>query len=131
MRTAFAGPIFSECGLLHTFGKIQERQSCRHVSVRSTSGNPAGLKKVSFYGGGGSAAQTPTNQLVSRVYLFERAGLQPISLQLRVFRLGIFQDGDVRVGVLPKREEILVSSAGFGVVLQAIGASKAEAGKRT
>jgi hypothetical protein len=30
------------------------------------------------------------------------------SLQLRVLRLGFFQDGDVGVGVLPAREEILV-----------------------
>jgi hypothetical protein len=31
------------------------------------------------------------------------------SLQLRVLRLGFFQDGDVGVGVFPEREEILVS----------------------
>jgi hypothetical protein len=34
------------------------------------------------------------------------------SLQLCVLYLRFFQDGDVRVGVFPKREEILVGSAG-------------------
>ena len=36
------------------------------------------------------------------------------SLQFRVFRLGLLEDGDVRVGVLPKGEEVLVGRAGFG-----------------
>ena len=30
-------------------------------------------------------------------------------LQLRVLRLGFFQDGDIGVGVFPEREEVLVS----------------------
>jgi hypothetical protein len=43
-------------------------------------------------------------------------------LQLRVLRLGLFQDGDVGVGVFPQGQEILVSSAGLaGVALQCIG----------
>ncbi len=37
-------------------------------------------------------------------------------LQLREFRLGLLQDGDVRVGVFPEREEILIGRAGFGGV---------------
>ena len=36
------------------------------------------------------------------------------SLQFRVFRLGLLEDGDVRVGVLPKGEEVLVGRAGIG-----------------
>ena len=32
------------------------------------------------------------------------------SLQIRVFRLGLFEDRDVLVGFFPKREEILVGS---------------------
>ena len=34
--------------------------------------------------------------------------------QLCVFRLGLLQDGNIRVGVFPEREEILVGGAGFG-----------------
>ena len=37
-------------------------------------------------------------------------------LQLRVVRLGFFQDGDVGVGVFPEGEEILIRGAGFGGV---------------
>jgi hypothetical protein len=33
------------------------------------------------------------------------------SLQLLVLRLGLLQDGDVGVGILPEREEILVALA--------------------
>jgi len=35
------------------------------------------------------------------------------SLQLRVLRLGLLQDGDVGVGVLPERERIVVRGAHF------------------
>ena len=34
--------------------------------------------------------------------------------QLRVLRLGFFEDGDVGVGVFPEGEEILIGGAGFG-----------------
>ena len=34
-------------------------------------------------------------------------------LQLRVLRLGLFQDGNVGVGVFPEGEEILVCGEGF------------------
>jgi hypothetical protein len=37
-------------------------------------------------------------------------------LQLRVLRLGFFQDGDVWVCVFPEAEEILIGGAGFGGV---------------
>src|SRR5437868_6349016 len=48
-------------------------------------------------------------------------------LQLRVLRLGLFQDRDVRVGVFPQRQKILVGGAGFGgVALQGIGAAQLE-----
>src|SRR5271170_5372690 len=49
--------------------------------------------------------------------------------QLRVFRLGSNQNGDVRVGVFPHREEVLIGSAGFGAVaLESVGVSKAKLG---
>ena len=52
-------------------------------------------------------------------------------LQLRVLCFGFLQDGDVRVGVLPQREEILIRDAGFGgVALQSAGARNAEMGER-
>ncbi len=35
-------------------------------------------------------------------------------VELSVFGLGLFEDGDVRVGVFPEGEEILVGGAGFG-----------------
>ena len=38
------------------------------------------------------------------------------SLQLRILRLGLLQDGDVGVGVFPEGEEVLVLGAGFGGV---------------
>jgi len=41
--------------------------------------------------------------------------LLPLS-QLRVFGFGLLEDRDVRVGVLPQREEILISRAGLGRV---------------
>ena len=51
-------------------------------------------------------------------------------LQLRVLGLGLLQDGDVRVGVFPKCQEILICGAGFGgVALQHVGAGEAEAGE--
>ncbi len=37
-------------------------------------------------------------------------------LQLGVFRLGLFEDRDVRVGVFPKGEEILVGTLCFGLI---------------
>jgi|SRR5271169_5108370 len=48
-------------------------------------------------------------------------------LQLRILRLCCDQDGNIRVGVFPEREEILISRLGFGrVALQNIGAGEAE-----
>jgi hypothetical protein len=37
-------------------------------------------------------------------------------LQLRVLRLGFFQDGNIGIGVFPQRQEVLVGSACFGRV---------------
>ena len=37
-------------------------------------------------------------------------------LQLRVLRLGLFQDGNVRVGILPERKEVIIFRAGLGGV---------------
>ena len=43
-------------------------------------------------------------------------------MQLRILRFGLLQDGDVRVGILPQREEVLIRSAVFGgVTLQCVG----------
>src|SRR5215469_15891141 len=49
------------------------------------------------------------------------------SLQFCVFRLGLLQDGDVRVGVFPECEEILIRRLGFGVVSgEYVSAAKAQ-----
>jgi len=37
-------------------------------------------------------------------------------LKLGVLRFGVFQDGDVGIGVFPQGEEVLVSAAAFGGV---------------
>jgi hypothetical protein len=48
-------------------------------------------------------------------------------LQLRILRFRCDKDGNVRVGILPQREEILIGRLGFGsVALQDIGAGEAE-----
>jgi len=48
------------------------------------------------------------------------------SLQFRVLRFGLLQDGYVGVGVSPEGEEILICLAGFcSVALQSEGASAA------
>jgi hypothetical protein len=50
-----------------------------------------------------------------------------MSVHLRVLRLGLFPDGDVRVGVLPEGEEVRVGGAGFGwVALKRPGPGEAE-----
>ena len=47
-------------------------------------------------------------------------------VQLGVLRLGGDKDGNVKVGVLPQREEILIRDPGFdGVALQRVGAGEA------
>ncbi len=47
--------------------------------------------------------------------------------QLHVFRLGSDEDRNVRVGVFPKREEILIRRLGFGgVALHRIGSADLE-----
>jgi hypothetical protein len=52
-------------------------------------------------------------------------------LKLHKFRFGFLQDGDVWVGVFPKREEILILSAGLGrVTLYRVGASQLKMGQR-
>ncbi len=54
------------------------------------------------------------------------------SLQLRVLRLGLLQDGDVGVGIFPEGKKILIGGAGFGrIPLKRVGASKAELRQRT
>src|SRR5580658_2754441 len=52
-------------------------------------------------------------------------------LQLRVLRLGFFQDGDVGVGVLPEQEEVLVLGLCFcHIVRQSVSSSEAQMRKR-
>src|SRR2546425_13266408 len=52
-------------------------------------------------------------------------------LQLRVFRFGLLQDGDVGVGVFPEREEVLVGGASLSSVAgERVGTGKAEMGQR-
>jgi hypothetical protein len=47
--------------------------------------------------------------------------------QLRVFRLGSDENRNVRVGVFPEREEILIGRLGFGgITLQDVGAGETE-----
>src|SRR2546428_13950373 len=51
-----------------------------------------------------------------------------VSLYLRVLRLGFFQDGDVRIGVFPDGEEVLVGALGFRVVSrQSVGPAQLQA----
>ena len=46
-------------------------------------------------------------------------------MQPCIFRLGSDEDGDVRVGIFPKRQEILIGRLGFGgVALYYISAAK-------
>ncbi len=52
-------------------------------------------------------------------------------LQLRVLRLGLLKDRNVRVGVLPEREESLVGGAALGsVALHRVGAAQLEVSQR-
>ena len=51
-------------------------------------------------------------------------------LQLRVLRLGLLQDGNIRVGVFPEGQEIPIGGAGFGrVALHGVGTRQFEAGQ--
>jgi hypothetical protein len=55
----------------------------------------------------------------------------PKSLQLRVLRICSDEDENIRVGVFPEREEILIRRLGLGgVVLHRVGTRRAEAGQR-
>ena len=48
-------------------------------------------------------------------------------LELGVFRLGLLEDGNVRVGVLPQSEKILIGGAGLGAIaLEGVGAREAQ-----
>src|ERR1700691_3581773 len=52
-------------------------------------------------------------------------------LELRVLRFGFFQDGDIRVGVLPQGEEPLVSGLGFRRVSgEGVGSGESEMRQR-
>src|ERR1035437_8882167 len=52
-------------------------------------------------------------------------------LQLRVFRLGLLQDGHVGIGIFPESEEILICDTCFGrVALHGVSAGETEASQR-
>ena len=54
----------------------------------------------------------------------------PQLLQLRVLRFRSDEDGDVRVGVFPEREEILIGRLGLGgVALHGVGSADLEMGE--
>src|ERR1700682_157929 len=54
------------------------------------------------------------------------------SLQFRVLRLGLLQDGDDGGGVFPEGEEILVCSVPFGFVAgHGVGTAQSQASQRT
>ena len=54
------------------------------------------------------------------------------SLQLRVLRFRSDEDGNVRVGVFPQREEILIGRLGFGgVALHRVCAGHSEMRQRS
>jgi hypothetical protein len=54
-----------------------------------------------------------------------RSGAKVRSLQLGIIHLGLLQNGNVRVGVFPEREEIIVGSLRFGgVALHGLGAGE-------
>ena|SRR6516225_12196085 len=73
-------------------------------------------------------SQTPTSRLI---VFGSRQSIRPGLLQLGILGLSLFQDGNVGIGVLPEREEVLVSGSCFvRFALENIGASKAEAGER-
>ncbi len=42
--------------------------------------------------------------------------IAPRLLQPRVLCFGLFQNGDIRVGVFPETEEVLVGALGFGSI---------------
>src|SRR3979490_302504 len=62
-----------------------------------------------------------------------RSGQQQLSielLQLFVLRLGLLQNRDIRIGILPKRQEILVSGSCFrSVTLKRVSAAQSQPGK--
>src|ERR1019366_4089967 len=56
----------------------------------------------------------------------------PSLLQFCVLGFGLFQDGDVRIGVFPENEELLVSGSRLvRVALENVGASQAETREHT
>jgi hypothetical protein len=56
----------------------------------------------------------------------------PELMKSRVLRFGLLEDGDVRVGVFPEGEEILVGRTGLGGVAgEGDSAGKTQAGERT
>ena len=48
-------------------------------------------------------------------------------LQFGVLGLGLLEDGDLRIGIFPDRQEILVRSSAFGgIALESVGTSQLE-----
>jgi hypothetical protein len=53
-------------------------------------------------------------------------------LQFRVFRFGLFQDGNVWVGVFPEREELVILPSGTGCIAsEGERTSQAKMGQRS
>jgi len=113
-------------GASFCFGRIRLPDWLRHLSVDET--RPELTKACRLLG-----AEVQLPHPVSAKSAETRVG-QPHSLQLRVFRLGLLQGGNSRVGVFPEREEIFISreradagGVGFCALqqfrLQGVGAS--------
>src|SRR6266852_3226459 len=55
-----------------------------------------------------------------------------MSLQLRIFCFGLLKDGDVRVGIFPQREEVLIGGAGPGrIAFESVRTAEVEVGEST
>jgi hypothetical protein len=79
----------------------QNRYSCGlHVAAASISGIPTRRTAPRI-----KPSETRKNPKMGCII--------PSLLQFRVFGLGFFQDGNIRIGVLPQREEALIRRAGI------------------
>jgi hypothetical protein len=55
----------------------------------------------------------------------------PGLLQLRVLRFGLFEDGNIRIRVFPKRAEILISAARLcAIACECVGAGQSQVRER-
>ena len=105
-RTFNARDDAALCELAH--GRFASHPSASvvagRVAVTSRSSFPDRMRVLS--------SLSMTTLLIS-LFLATPAGAAEISLQLRVLRFGLLQDGDVGVGVLPESQEVLIRCLGF------------------